>query len=71
MLVTILGVVAGTAAFYTVSPLLSNVLFGVSATNPFAVICGAALVLLIALVTTLVAVGGALRVSPASILREE
>jgi len=48
-----------------------NVLFGVSATNPLAVIGGAALVLSIALVTTLVAVSGAIRVSPASVLREE
>ena len=66
-----MGVAAGAAAFYAVSPLFRNVPFGVSATNPFAVICGAAFVLLIALVTTLVAVRGAIRVSPASVLREE
>jgi ABC-type lipoprotein release transport system permease subunit len=71
MLVATLGVAAGAAGFYTVSPLFGNVLFGVSATNPFAVICGAALVLFIALVTTLVAVSGAIRVSPASVLRGE
>jgi predicted lysophospholipase L1 biosynthesis ABC-type transport system permease subunit len=71
MLVATLGVVAGAAVFYAISPLFSNVVFGVSATNPAVVICGAALVLVIALVTTLIAVGGALRVSPASVLREE
>jgi hypothetical protein len=36
MLVTTLGVAAGAAAFYAVSPLFRNLLFGVSATNPFA-----------------------------------
>jgi predicted permease len=71
MLVATIGVAAGAAAFYAVSPLFRNVLFGVSATNPVVVISGAALVLLIALVTTLVAVGGALRVSPASVIRAE
>jgi ABC-type lipoprotein release transport system permease subunit len=71
MLVATLGVAAGAAGFYAVSPLLRNVLFGTSAINPFAVICGAALVLFIALVATLVAVNGAIRVSPASVLREE
>jgi ABC-type lipoprotein release transport system permease subunit len=51
--------------------MLRNVLFGVSATDPLAIIGGAALVLFIALVTTMVAVNGAMRVSPASVLREE
>jgi predicted permease len=71
MMVAAVGVAAGAAAFYAVSPLFRNVLFGISATDPLAVIGGAALVLLIALVTTLIAVSGAMRVSPASILREE
>jgi len=47
-----------------------NVLFGISATDSLAVIGGAALVLLIALVTKMVAVSGAMRVSPSSALRE-
>lgn len=71
MIVTVMGVTAGAAAFYAVSPSFRNVLFGVSATNPFAAIGGAALVLSIALVTTLIAVSGVMRVSPASVLREE
>jgi predicted permease len=71
MMVATLGVAAGTAGFYAVSPLFRNVLFGVSPTNPFAPILGVALVLLIALVTTLVAVSSAIRVSPPSVLREE
>jgi hypothetical protein len=71
MLVASLGVAAGAAAFYAASPLFRNVLFGVSATDPLAVIGGAALVLSIAMLTTMVAVSGAMRVSPASVLREE
>jgi putative ABC transport system permease protein len=71
MLVASVGVAAGTVAFHAVSPLFRNVLFGVSATDPLAVIGGAATVLAIALVTTLIAVNGAIRVSPASVLREE
>ena len=71
MMVASLGVAAGAAAFYAASPLFRNVLFGVSATDPLAVIGGAALVLLIALLTTMVAVSGAMRVSPALVLREE
>jgi ABC-type antimicrobial peptide transport system permease subunit len=71
MMVAGLGVAAGAAAFYAASPLFRNVLFGVSATDPLAVIGGAALVLFIALLTTMVAVSGAMRVSPASVLREE
>jgi len=71
MVVATLGVTAGTAGFYAVSPLFRNVLFGVSPTNPFAPIFGAALVLLVAMVTTLAAVGGAIHVSLASVLREE
>jgi ABC-type lipoprotein release transport system permease subunit len=68
MLVASLGVAVGAAAF---TPLFRNVLFGISATDPLAVIGGAALVLFIALVTTMVAVSGAMRVSPSSALREE
>jgi len=71
LLVATMGVAAGAAAFCPMRPLFRNVLFGVSATNPLAVIGGAALVVLIALVTTLIAVSGAIRVSPASVLREE
>jgi hypothetical protein len=52
-------------------PRFRNVLFGISATDPLAVIGGAALVLFIALVTTMVAVSGAMRASPSSALREE
>jgi ABC-type lipoprotein release transport system permease subunit len=66
-----MGVAAGTVAFQAVSPLFRNVLFGVSASDPLAVIGGAAMVLAIALITTLIAVKTAVRVSPASVLREE
>jgi hypothetical protein len=65
------GVAAGAAAFNTASQLFRNVLFGVSPTDPLAVIGSAALVLFIALVTTLVAVSAAMRMNPASVLREE
>lgn len=71
MLVASMGVAAGTVAFHAVSPLFRNVLFGVSATDPLAVIGGAAMVLAIALITTLIAVNGAIHVSPTSVLREE
>jgi len=71
MMVAGMGVAVGAAAFYAASPLFRNVLFGVSPTDPLAVIGGAALVLLIALLTTLIAVSGAMRLSPASVLREE
>jgi predicted permease len=71
MLVASMGVAAGTVAFQAVSSLFRNVLFGVSASDPLAVIGGAAIVLAITLITTLIAVNGAIRVSPASVLREE
>lgn len=71
MLIAVLGVAAGIAGFYAVSPLLGNFLFGISAGSPLVVVCGAALVLFITLATSLVAISDAIRLDPAAVLREE
>jgi ABC-type antimicrobial peptide transport system permease subunit len=66
-----LGVLLGVAGFYTATPAFNSVLYGVSPADPVAMASAAAAVLSIALVATLVAVKGALRVDPAVVLREE
>ncbi len=68
---TVLGVVLGMAGFYAATPAFRSVLFGVSSTDPLTLILSVAGVLLIALLATMVAVTGALRVDPASVLRDE
>ncbi len=66
-----MGVVVGIGAFYAITPAFRSVLYEVSATDPTTLAVAAAGVLFIALAATLVAAGGALRVDPASLLREE
>ena len=66
-----LGVAGGVASFYAAAPAFRSILFEVSPGDPAAMIVAAAGVLFIALAATLVAVGGALRVDPAVVLREE
>jgi ABC-type antimicrobial peptide transport system permease subunit len=66
-----LGVAAGVVAFIFLAPTFGGVVYGVSVNDPFAVTCAAVAVLLIVLCTTLSASREALRVNPASVLREE
>jgi len=66
-----LGVLLGIAGFYAATPAFKSLLYEVSSTDPGTVISAVAGVLLIALAATLVAVAGALRVDPATALREE
>jgi len=65
------GVAAGAVAFIFLAPTFGGVVYGVSVNDPFAVTCAATAVLLIALSAALSAASEALRVNPASVLREE
>jgi predicted permease len=66
-----LGVLLGAAGFYAATPAFRSVLYEVSPGDPVAIASAVMAVLLIALAATLVAVGGALRVDPSVVLREE
>ncbi|HXI43729.1 MAG TPA: FtsX-like permease family protein, partial [Bryobacteraceae bacterium] len=66
-----LGVAAGVVAFIFSAPAFGGVVYGVSVNDPFAVTCAATAVLLLVLCATLSAAREALRVNPASLLREE
>ena len=66
-----LGVAAGVVAFIFLAPTFGGVVYGVSVNDPFAVTCASTAVLLIVLSATLSAAREALRVNPASVLREE
>ena len=71
MVIASVGVAAGVGVFLLLVPTLGGMLYGVSAHDPIALTCAAATVLGISGSTTLVAACAALRVSPASVLREE
>lgn len=66
-----MGVLAGIAGFYAAAPVFRSVLYDVSPVDPVTLGTSMAGVLLIALAATLVAVGAALRVDPAVVLRDE
>ena len=66
-----LGIAAGLAAFYAVTPAFRSVLYEVSPADPASMMTAAGLMLAVALAATLVAVNGALRVDPGAVLRQE
>src|SRR4029077_12496050 len=59
LLFTGVGIAAGAAAFYAATPLFTGFLYGVSPGDPLAVASTAAVVLLVALAATLIAIGAA------------
>jgi hypothetical protein len=65
------GVSLGLAGFFAAGPAFRSVLYDVSPGDPGSLLAAVGGVLLIALAATLVAVGGALRVDPAVVLRNE
>jgi len=65
------GVAAGVTAFLFLAPAFGGLLYGVSANDPLAPIGAAAAVLAIVLSATLAAARAALRLNPASVLRED
>lgn len=65
------GVAVGLAAMLLLAPALSGLLYGVLATDPIVLTAAAAAVLGLALLATLVAAHAALRLNPASVLRED
>ena len=65
------GMALGLLGFWAATPAFRSLLYEVSSSDPWNMICAAAAVLLIALISTLVAAGGALRLDPAAVLREE
>jgi len=65
------GVTLGLAGFFAAGPAFRSVLYDVSPGDPARLLAAVGGVLLIALAATLVAVGGALRVDPAVVLRDE
>ena len=71
MLFAGLGVLLGVAGFYAATPSFHSVLYEVSSTDPITLISAVAVVLSITLAATIIAVGGALRVDPAIVLRNE
>jgi len=71
MLCALTGAICGTSAFYASAPFFRDLLYETLPRDPSA-ICGAVVaVLLVALIATLTAVAGALRIQPATVLREE
>jgi ABC-type antimicrobial peptide transport system permease subunit len=68
---TALGVALGAAGFYAATPAFRSVLYEVSPSDPITMLSSAAAVLFIALAATLVATRAAIRVDPATVLREE
>jgi len=66
-----IGVAAGVFGFLFLAPTLSGLLYGVSTTDPLALTGAAATVLGIVLSATFAAASAALRVNPASVLRED
>lgn len=66
-----LGVALGVVAFLASTPAFRSLLFDVSPADPENILVAAAAVALIALASTLVAAGGALRLDPAAVLRDE
>lgn len=65
------GVSAGAVAFFMAAPLFRTVLYEVPAMNPPSLAAAVALVLAVSALATWAAVRSALRMSPASVLREE
>ncbi|HEV2689612.1 MAG TPA: ABC transporter permease [Bryobacteraceae bacterium] len=66
-----LGVLLGLAGFYAARPAFRTVLYEVSPADPLTIAASAGAVLFIAMAATLVAIRSALRVDPATVLREE
>lgn len=66
-----LGIAAGMAAFHGVIPRFSNVLYGVSPTDPFNAALTAVTMLLVGLAATLSASRKALDVDPAEVMHQE
>jgi predicted permease len=66
-----LGVALGIPGFFAATPAFRSVLYEVSPADPFAMLSSVATVLCIALAATLVAIRAAIRVDPATILRED
>lgn len=66
-----LGMTLGIAGFWAATPAFRSLLYEVSSSDPRNMVAASAAVLLIALVSTLIAAGGALRLDPAAVLREE
>jgi ABC-type antimicrobial peptide transport system permease subunit len=71
LLFACLGVVAGLGCFMFLAPTLSPLLYGISPGNPLVTIVAPVTVLLVVLGALLVSSRTALRVNPASALREE
>jgi hypothetical protein len=65
------GVAAGVVAFLLLAPALGGLLYGVSTTDLAALTGAAAAVLGIVLIATFAAARAALRLNPASVLRED
>jgi ABC-type antimicrobial peptide transport system permease subunit len=66
-----LGVTLGAIGFYAATPAFRSVLYEVSPGDPITMLTSATGVMFIAIAATLVAIRAALRVDPATVLREE
>ena len=68
---TILGTLVGLVVSLVAARLLSNLLYGVTPTDPFAFGCGSALVILVALVASWIPARRAASIDPMQALRTE
>lgn len=66
-----IGLAFGILSFWAVTPAFRSLLYEISSSDPRNMLQASAMVLLIALASTLVAAGGALRLDPATVLRDE
>ena len=65
------GMALGIGGFWAATPAFRSLLYEVSSSDPWNMLAASAAVLLIALASTLFAAGGALRLDPAAVLRQE
>jgi putative ABC transport system permease protein len=71
MMVVITGVIAGTAVAFAATRLMSSLLFGVSAADPWTFSSVAAMMIAVALLACAVPAWRAMRLQPAAVLRNE